>query len=140
MTNRCSSRPAQVGLPGLLLLFTLVGPAALAQPVGPYPQRQRLTSEQLQKVFPEQRRLALQDHRARLAILQRGETCLQTADNGEALRNCMRIEREAMRQQRRQQMESLKALYQRNGLPTPLWRQRKGLAPGAGPDWGGSEL
>lgn len=140
MSHRCPSRPAQVGLPGLLLLLTLVGPAALAQLVGPYPKRERLTSEQLQKVFPEQRRLALQDHRARLAILQRGEACLQNSENGEALRNCMRVEREAMRQQRRQQMESLKALYQRNGLPAPPWMQRKGRASGAGPDWGGSEL
>jgi hypothetical protein len=111
-------------LPALVLLLALGGPAATAQPVGPRSKTPLLTPEQRQKVFPEQRRLALQDHRARIAILQKGENCLQNAANADDLRTCMRTEREAMQQQRRQHMGSLQALYQRNGLPTPQWMNR----------------
>jgi hypothetical protein len=108
--------------PALVLLLGLAAPAALAQPVGPSLHEPRLTPEQRAKVFPEQRRLALEDHRARLALLQRVERCIERATNAEVLRSCMREEREAMRQQRGQHMESVKALYERNGLPTPRWR------------------
>jgi hypothetical protein len=115
------------GLPALaLLLLSLGGATALAQPVGPNPQRQRLTPEQQQKLFPEQRRLALSDRRARIAILQRGESCLQNAADAEALRKCMRMEREAIRQQRREHMGDLQALFERNGLPAPQWNKRQG--------------
>jgi hypothetical protein len=127
-------------LPALVLLLGLAAPAALAQPVGPNLQELRLTPAQRQKVFPEQRRLALQDHQARMAILQRGERCIEKAANAEVLRTCMREEREAMRQQRSQHMERLKALYQRNGLPTPPWLMRRGGPQRPGGDWGGGEV
>lgn len=127
-------------LPALVLLLGLAAPAALAQPVGPNLQELRLTPAQRQKVFPEQRRLALQDHQARMAILQRGERCIEKAANAELLRTCMREEREAMRQQRSQHMERLKALYQRNGLPTPPWLMRRGGPQRPGGDWGGGEV
>jgi hypothetical protein len=107
----------------LTVVVSLAGTAALAQPVGPHPQKSRLTPEQRQKIFPEQRRLALQDHRARIAILQRGETCLTNATTPDALQDCMRAQREEMWQQRRQQMEEMKALFERNGLPVPQWRR-----------------
>ena len=110
---------------GLGLALGFAAPAALAQPVGPNLKGPQLTPEQRQKVFPEQRQMALQDHRARMAILQRGERCIEAATNGEVLRTCMREEREALRQQRRQQMERLKALYDRNGLSIPPWMQRQ---------------
>ncbi|MEB3305881.1 MAG: hypothetical protein VKL58_06665 [Cyanobacteriota bacterium] len=127
-------------LPALVLLLGLAAPAALAQPVGPNLQELRLTPAQRQKVFPEQRRLALQDHQARMAILQRGERCIEKAANAELLRTCMREEREAMRQQRSQHMERLKALYQRNGLPTPPWLMRREGPQRPGGDWGGGEV
>lgn len=110
-------------LSALALLFSLGGTAALAQPVGPMPPQDRLTPEQRAKIFPDMRRLALRDHRARIAILQRAENCLNSATNADALRDCMRSQREAMRQQHRQQMSELQALYQRNGLPMPQWRR-----------------
>lgn len=116
--------------PSLLALLSalalgLASPAAWSQPVGSNPQGGQLTPVQRQKVFPEQRQMALQDHRARMAILERGERCIQGAADGEVLRTCMRDEREALRQQRRQHMERLKALYDRNGLPIPQWMQRQ---------------
>ena len=84
---------------------------------------QRLTPEQRQKIFPEQRSLAVQDHQARIAILEKGRRCLTAATNADALGDCMRTQREAMRRQHRQQMGELQALYQRNGLPMPQWRR-----------------
>ena len=129
-----------VGLPALALLLALAAPAGLAQPVGPTLQEPRLTPAQRQKVFPEQRRMALQDHQARMAILQRGERCIDRAANAEVLRTCLREEREAMRQQRRQHMDKLKALYERNGLPTPPWMMRKGGPQRPGGDWGSSDV
>jgi len=126
----------------LVALLSLSGSAALAQPVGPMPTRDRLTPEQRQKIFPDMRRLSLQDHRARIAILQRAESCINSAGNDDALTECMRTQREAMRLQRRQQMSELKAVFQRNGLPMPQWRRlekpqgsRYGN-PGAGPGTG----
>ncbi|MEB3243093.1 MAG: hypothetical protein VKO44_05595 [Cyanobacteriota bacterium] len=127
-------------LPGLLslgLLFGLASPA-LAQPVGPEGRGDRLTPEQRQRLFPEQRRLALQDHQARIAILQRGQGCLTSAASADDLRGCMRAEREAMRQQRRQFMLGMKEMYERNGLPAPQWRQRlERPRGGAGSSGGG---
>lgn len=116
------SRP-RLALPALALLLSLGGAAALAQPVGPVPKGERLTPEQRQKIFPDMRRLSLQDHRARIAVLQRAESCINSATTDDALTACMRSQREAMRQQQRQQMSELQALFQRNGLPMPQWRR-----------------
>ncbi|MFN6337129.1 MAG: hypothetical protein ACK41W_00125 [Cyanobacteriota bacterium] len=134
MPLRFRSRPG-AGLPALALLVGLAGQAALAQPVGPNPRGERLTPEQRQRVFPEQRRLALVDHQARIAILRRGESCLNAAANADALRDCLRQEREAMGRQRREFMNEMKALYERNGLAAPQWKQRPGRMgkPPAGP-------
>jgi hypothetical protein len=108
----------------LVALLSVSGSAALAQPVGPMPNRDRLTPEQRQKIFPDMRRLTLQDHRERIAILRRAESCIDRAANDDALAECMRAQREAMRQQRRQQMSELQALFARNGLPMPQWRRQ----------------
>lgn len=118
----CPARP-RLALPALALLLSLGGAAALAQPVGPMPRGDRLTPEQRQKLFPDMRRLSLQDHRARIVILQRAESCINSATTDEALTACKRSQREAMRQQQRQQMSDLQALFQRNGLPMPQWRR-----------------
>jgi len=95
------------------------------------PRPQRLTPEQRQKIFPEQRSLAVQDHQARIAILEKGQRCLKAAANADALSDCMRQEREAMQSQRTQHMASMRDLLQRNGLPVPQWRPMRGK-PGMG--------
>jgi hypothetical protein len=92
---------------------------------------QRLTPEQRQKIFPEQRSLAVQDHQARIAILEKGRRCLTAAANADAMSNCMRQEREAMQSQRTQHMASMRDLLQRNGLPVPQWRPLRSK-PGMG--------
>ncbi|MEB3318720.1 MAG: hypothetical protein VKO39_11350 [Cyanobacteriota bacterium] len=125
-------RRPRFALPAMALLLSLAGTGALAQPVGPTSQRDKLTPEQRQKLFPEMRRLTLQDHRARIAILQRGESCINSANTQDALAACLRSQRDAMHQQRRQHMTDLQALFQRNGLPMPQWRRlEKPQRPGA---------
>ena len=95
------------------------------------PRPERLTPEQRQKIFPEQRTLSVQDHQARIAILEKGRRCLAAAANADALSDCMRQEREAMQTQRLQHMTSMRDLLQRNGLPVPQWRSLHGK-PGMG--------
>ncbi len=101
---------------------------------------QRLTPEQRQKIFPEQRSLAVQDHQARIAILEKGRRCLTAAANADALSDCMRQEREAMQAQRQQHVTSMRDLLQRNGLPVPQWRPlqgKPGMGKPGGPGYGG---
>lgn len=147
----CLRRPGSLRRLGLALALGLATTApALAQPVaqpltqpttqpggapggqGIRQQRpQRLTPEQRQKIFPEQRSLAVQDHQARIAILEKGRRCLTAAANADALNDCMRQEREAMQSQRTQHMASMRELLQRNGLPVPQWRPLRSK-PGMG--------
>jgi hypothetical protein len=106
-----------------------LGTAVQAQSTAPPKPRgegPRLTEAQRQKVFPETRTLAAQDHRARIAILQQGERCISAATNGDGLRNCMRQERDALQNQRQQQRNALRQMFVRNGIPVPDWSQRKG--------------
>ncbi len=85
----------------------------------------RPTPAQMQRIFPEQKRLAISDQQARIAILQTGERCLSSAASSEALRACMKQQREASQRQRQQHRESLRALFQRNGLALPQWGKGK---------------
>ena len=112
---------------------------ALAQPVGDPARPGRPTPAQWQKIFPEHRQLVLQDHRSRVAILQKGERCIAAAGNGDALRACMREERSAMQQQRQEHMAAMRALFERNGMPVPEWKNRRG-GPGGGPGWRGGDV
>ena len=102
----------------------------------------RLTPEQRQRMFPPTRTLALQDHQARIAILQQGQSCISAAANGDALRQCMRQERQAIDAQRNRHREALRQAFQRAGIPVPDWSQRQGrrlggpAAPGGAPDAG----
>ena len=106
---------------------------------------QRLSPEQRQKIFPEQRSLAVQDHQARIAILEKGRRCLTAAANADGLSDCMRQEREAMQSQRTQHLASMRDLLQRNGLPVPQWRPlhgkpgmgKPGMGMPGGPGYGG---
>jgi hypothetical protein len=104
--------------------------AAPVQQLSPGQQRTgegpRLTEAQRQKLFPETRTLAVQDHRARIAILQQGERCISAATNGDGLRSCMRQERDTLQNQRQQHRDALRQVFVRNGIPVPDWSQRKG--------------
>jgi hypothetical protein len=127
--------PWPLGLSAVALALSLGGGAVLAQPVGPGPRVQRLTPEQREKVFPEQRQLMLRDRQARIAVLQKGERCLSNAARRQSRMASVRAEREAMWQQRREYMAELQALYERNGLPTPQWKRLekpRGPRPNAG--------
>ncbi|WP_043325876.1 hypothetical protein [Cyanobium gracile] len=119
--------PLRVALLAMVLGSTGV---AMAQS-GPSPAG-RPTPAQMQKIFPEQKRLALSDQQARIAILQRGERCLSAAGSSEALRTCMKEQRSASQRQREQHRAAMKALLERNGIPLPQWGkgERKG-------GWGG---
>jgi hypothetical protein len=118
-----------------------LGPSAsvFAQPVGDPGGAGRPTPAQWQKIFPEHRQLMLQDHRARVAILQRGERCIAAAGNEDVMRACLRDERSAMQQQRRQHMDAVRVLFERNGMPVPEWKNRRG-GPGGGPGWRGTDV
>lgn len=109
-------------LAALTLVLGAAG-SAWAQPVG-QPGRGRITPEQWQQVFPEHRQLALREHEARIAILQRGERCIRSATSAEALRGCRQEERTAMRDQRRQHMEQLRQVFQSRGIELPDWGKR----------------
>lgn len=105
-----------------------LGTAVQAQstvPMKPRGEGPRLTEAQRQKLFPETRTLAAQDHRARIAILQQGERCINAATNGDGLRNCMRQERDALQNQRQQHHDAMRQMFVRNGIPVPDWSQRK---------------
>jgi len=115
------------------LLPGLIADPAGAQPVGqPAARPLRPTPEQLKKIFPEQRSLLLDDHRSRIAILQKGERCMTAATSSEALRDCLRQEREAYSRQREQNHEQMRQLYTRNGLPLPEAGGWKGKGKGQG--------
>ena len=88
----------------------------------------RPTPAQMQKIFPDHKRLAISDQRAHIAILQSGERCLSAAGSSEALRTCMKQQREASQRQRQQHRASMKALFERNGIAMPQWGkgERKG--------------
>ena len=108
------------------------GGAAFAQtPAAPI-RPSRITEAQWQKIFPEHKQLTLRDQRARTAILQRGERCVSAAANLDALRTCMREEREATQQQRRQYNDSLRAMFERNGVKMPELRKVPGGKQGQG--------
>ena len=86
----------------------------------------RLTEAQKKLVFPETRSLAVQDHQARIAILQRGERCIAAALDGDGLRACMRQERDAIQAQRQQHREQLRQVFLRQGIAVPKDSKRPG--------------
>ena len=137
LSKRSARRPLVAATTAALSLALGAG-AALAQPVGDPGGPGRLTPAQWQKIFPEFRQQALQDHRARAAILQRGERCIAAASDGDALRACLREERSAMQQQRQQHRTAMRSLFERNGIAAPEWKNRRG-GPGGGPGWRGGE-
>jgi hypothetical protein len=102
---------------------------------GPVPPR--LSEAQQRRIFPEIRRLAVDDHRARIAILQQGERCSRQAADGDGLRACMRQERARMQSQRQQHRDAVRAVMARNGVVLPegkRWGRAGGGAPEGGPE------
>jgi len=98
----------------------------------------RLTPEQRQRMFPQTRALAQQDRQARIAILQQGLSCISAAANGDALRQCMRQERQAIDSARGRHRDALRQAFVREGIPVPDWSQRQGgrkRGPGGGTGW-----
>jgi hypothetical protein len=120
-----------VGAAAALALSLCAIGAAGAQPTAEPPVRVGPTAAQWQKVFPVLRQQALKDHQARAAILQRGERCLSAAAAIEALRTCQREERSALMQQHLKHRDAVRALFERNGLPVPEGKGRRG-GPGGG--------
>ncbi len=109
-------------LSALALALGSVG-AALAQPVG-QPARNRPTPEQWQRIFPEHKNLAIRSHRERIAILQKGESCVRAASDSAALRSCWREERRAYQQERRRFKDGMLKLFQSRGIAAPEWTRR----------------
>ncbi len=108
------------------------GRAAFAQaPAAPI-RSSPISEAQWQKIFPEHKQLTLRDQSARSAILQTGERCVAVAANHDALRTCMREERAATMKQRRQYNDSLRAMFERNGVKMPELRKSPGGKGGAG--------
>jgi hypothetical protein len=143
---------ALLTLGGGLALTSLAGSPALAQdqpraqrltPLGGAPADQpgeqpggrprgpQLTPAQQQQIFPGWRSLALQGVQARLVILQNQQQCVTAAGTLQALKGCMRQERQAMVAQHQQHREAMQQLFQRYGIPLPQRLQGPGR-------WGGS--
>lgn len=110
------------------LLVMVLGSTGAAMAQSDPSQIRRPTPAQMQAIFPEQKRLAISDQRARIAILQSGERCLSAAGSSEALRTCMKQQRDNSQRQREQHRAAMRALFERNGIPLPQWGKgdRKG--------------
>jgi len=119
----------------LALAVGLLGGAAQAQG-GPGPAAPegggapRLSEAQQRRLFPELRSLAVQDHQARIGILQQGQRCLGAAGNGDGLRACLRQERQSLDDQRSRHREAVRQAYQRLGIPLPPGGPHRRLRPG----------
>jgi len=157
-TGRCLAirRLALLALGGGLTLTALSGNAARAQaqnqnqyqrlqpfngqpgdPAGGQRGGPQLTPAQQQQVFPGWRSLALQGAQARQVILQKQQQCLSAATNLQALKTCMREERQAMGAQRQAHREQMQQLFQRYGIPLPQRLQGEGQSRWGGAPQGG---
>lgn len=126
-----TARSLPLGITALALLLSSTVPA-LAGP-GRGDPLGRLTPEQQQKIFPEFRTLMLEDHQARITILQKGERCLRAARDSGALRSCLREERSSYISQRSRHRDQMRQMFQRNGIAVPDWGRRSGKGnPGRG--------
>ncbi|MCP9818910.1 hypothetical protein KBZ18_05325 [Synechococcus sp. Cruz-9H2] len=96
------------------------------------PSRLQLTPNQKSELFKGQRTLSLRAHTDQIAILRKGERCLNEAKDLEALSACRQTERQARRELMSRTREEARALHQRLGLPAPQGRRGKG-GPGG---WG----
>lgn len=111
------------GLSGLAFVFTT--PAlALAGP-GRGESVARLTPQQKQQVFPEIKRLQRQDYRARIAILQKGERCIDQANNTDDLLVCKREGANAQRLNRNQHRQAMEQVFKTYDITMPEWDEKR---------------
>ena len=122
---RCSLITS-LAMPLAVLLVGLAPSPARAE--GPSPTS-KLTSEQRVKIFPEQKVLTVKNQKARIAILQQGERCVSAAATSNALKNCMRQERQQNMAQRRSEWSELRSLYARYGIKLPESRPNSDVKP-----------
>lgn len=85
--------------------------------------RLKLTPAQAQKLFPEWRQLSLQSSKGQMAILQKLQQCVSSANTMEALQICQRQKRQAMQSQQRLQRQAMRELLKRNGITPPPSRR-----------------
>ncbi len=111
---------------GTLLGLTFTVAPHLAEAKEPGSGRLKLTPAQQQKLFPEWRRLSQEATQGKIAILQKHQQCIASANTTEAMRACQRQQRQAMDSQRQQQREAMRQLLQRNGITPPQPRQDGG--------------
>ncbi|CAK6690449.1 hypothetical protein VB734_04450 [Synechococcus sp. BA-124 BA4] len=90
------------------------------------PTRIQLTPSQKNELFKGQRSLSLRAHADMIAILQKGQRCLDEARDLEALSACRQTERQAKRDLMNRNREEARALHQRLGLPVRDGRDGKG--------------
>ncbi|MEB3266890.1 MAG: hypothetical protein VKN13_09810 [Cyanobacteriota bacterium] len=124
-----ATRPVAL-LAGVLLTLGM-GPA-LAQSGELVPRDGRLTPEQQRRIFPDLKRLSLEDYSERTRMLERARRCVGGASDFEAYQTCRRQERQAYGQWRRQQQDQLRQLFERNGIPMPERGKGRGKNDGAG--------
>lgn len=115
--------------PALLGLALIQAPTALLAQQGPVPGS-RLTPQQRQQLFPQQKQLWLQQSRARISSLQTAERCVQAAQTPDALMDCLQRERQSNMRLRRSHWAEMRALYSRYGIQLPEQKKRYG-GPGA---------
>ena len=90
------------------------------------PPRIQLTPSQKNELSKGQRSLSLRAHADMIAILQKGQRCLDEARDLEALSACRQTERQAKRDLMNRNREEARALHQRLGLPVRDGRDGKG--------------
>ena len=95
----------------------------------------RLTPQQQEQLFPEQKQLWLRHAQARIAAMQTGQRCVQAARNSEAFRGCLKQERQSNMELRRTHMADMRALLARYGIQMPEKLERRWGPEGAGGGW-----
>jgi hypothetical protein len=130
MTVRPTLVPALLGLGAVLISAPL---AAVAQQ-GPG-SASRLTPQQQEQLFPEQKQLWLRHAQARIAAMQAGQRCVQAARNSQAFRGCLKQERQSNMELRRTHMADMRALLARYGIQMPEKPERRWGPDGAGGGW-----
>ena len=121
---------------GLSLASFLAGTAqaqsAAPQPLRPTRLMQRLTPDQQQKLFPEQKALWLRERQERISLLQRGQRCISGAGTPSALRQCLVQEQRERQQLRSRHQSEMRQLLERNGISVPPAPERRGRRDGLG--------
>ncbi len=106
----------------LALALSAIAPAFSQDSAPP----ERLTPAQKEKIFPERKALLMKQQQKRETIQKDSQRCVSKAANQEALRNCMKQQRQANRELRSQYREEMRKIYERNGIEAPVGGPGKG--------------